>query len=176
VLTGQTAYAVTFAAFLPFWGRVADLYSAWAKPVFWYGFLLNGIANPRRFLSTRAILLFHLPSLERGFRSCNCKRNCPRVTKIAYMRKVPSAYRLVSAIFDSTQIKVAIIFLTVTGSIANSTGKAIIDEHHFDIFSGIIVGGAIELDGQMAGWRWFQRFMAALAIPFVSPGTPSYRC
>jgi MFS family permease len=34
---GQTAYSVTFAAFLLLWGRVSDLYSA--KPVFAYGFL-----------------------------------------------------------------------------------------------------------------------------------------
>ena len=39
----QTAYTVTFASFLLFWGRVSDLYSA--KPVFAYGFLALGIVN-----------------------------------------------------------------------------------------------------------------------------------
>jgi hypothetical protein len=37
----QTAYSVTFAAFLLFWGRVSDLYSA--KPVFLYGFAGLGV-------------------------------------------------------------------------------------------------------------------------------------
>lgn len=39
--TLQTAYSVTFAAFLLFWGRVSDLYSA--KPVFVYGFAGLGV-------------------------------------------------------------------------------------------------------------------------------------
>ena len=38
-----TAYAVTFAAFLLFWGRVSDLYSA--KPVFAYGFMALGVLD-----------------------------------------------------------------------------------------------------------------------------------
>lgn len=39
----QTSYSVTFASFLLFWGRVADLYSA--KAVFAYGFLGLGAVN-----------------------------------------------------------------------------------------------------------------------------------
>lgn len=39
----KTSYSVTFASFLLFWGRVADLYSA--KAVFAYGFLGLGALN-----------------------------------------------------------------------------------------------------------------------------------
>lgn len=38
-----TSYAVTFSAFLLFWGRMSDLFSA--KPVFTYGFIALGILN-----------------------------------------------------------------------------------------------------------------------------------
>ncbi|WVW86525.1 hypothetical protein I302_108574 [Kwoniella bestiolae CBS 10118] len=131
-----TSYAVTFASFLPFWGRVSDIFSP--KPVFCFGFLAVGIANIILSFLTERISFFVIRAL----------------TGIAAASLVPTAYRLIHQVFPPEERGWAYTVYGMTGSIANVTGT---------IIAGLI--DFIPNGGQMRSWRWFFRIVAAVCIP-----------
>ncbi|OCF76458.1 efflux protein EncT [Kwoniella mangroviensis CBS 8886] len=133
-----TAYSVTFAAFLLFWGRVSDLYSA--KPVFAYGFLLLGIINLIISFMTNKYAYF-------VFRA---------ISGIAGAATIPSAFRLILAIFEPSELNVALTLFGLSGAIANVTGLVLAG------FFGFITAG-----GQNSAWRWFFRMIAIVCVPFA---------
>lgn len=132
-----TAYAVTFAAFLLFWGRVSDLYSA--KPVFTWGFLTLGVLSLVTSFVPEKMSFFILRALA----------------GIAGATLIPASYRLIAYVFDDeAEIRRAFIIFGMSGTIANVTGTLIAG-----VFQFITAGG------QMAGWRWFFRLLALIIIP-----------
>ncbi|WRT65217.1 uncharacterized protein IL334_002160 [Kwoniella shivajii] len=133
-----TAYSVTFAAFLLFWGRVSDLYSA--KPVFAYGFLLLGVLNLIISFMTDKYAYFVFRALS----------------GIAGAATIPSAFRLILAIFEPAELNVALTIFGLSGAIANVTGLVLAG------FFGFITAG-----GQQAAWRWFFRMIAIVCVPFA---------
>ncbi|WVQ95120.1 hypothetical protein IAU59_002214 [Kwoniella sp. CBS 9459] len=133
-----TAYAVTFAAFLLFWGRVSDLYSA--KPVFAYGFLTLGILNLIVSFMTDKYAYFVFRALG----------------GIAGAATIPSAFRLILAIFEPSELNLALTLFGLSGAFANVTGLIIAG------FFGFITAG-----GQQAAWRWFFRMIGIVCIPFA---------
>ncbi|WWC58985.1 uncharacterized protein I303_101531 [Kwoniella dejecticola CBS 10117] len=133
-----TAYSVTFAAFLLFWGRVSDLYSA--KPVFAYGFLLLGVTNLIISFMTDKYAYF-------VFRA---------VSGIAGAATIPSAFRLILAIFEPSELNVALTLFGLSGAIANVTGLVLAG------FFGFITAG-----GQQAAWRYFFRLITIISVPFA---------
>ncbi|OCF32711.1 efflux protein EncT [Kwoniella heveanensis CBS 569] len=133
-----TAYSVTFAAFLLFWGRFSDLYSA--KPVFAYGFLLLGVLNLIISFMTNKYAYFI-------FRA---------ISGIAGAATIPSAFRLILAIFEPSELNVALTLFGLSGAFANVTGLVLAG------FFGFITAG-----GQQASWRWFFRMIAIICVPFA---------
>ncbi|ODO11579.1 hypothetical protein I350_00360 [Cryptococcus amylolentus CBS 6273] len=139
------AYSLTFATFLPLSGLCSDLFSA--KPIYTFGVALSGLTN----LATS-----FLPDQYAFF-------VIRAVSGIAAAMTVPSASRLTSHMYqgdseeDKHRRKMGLMMLGMVGGLSNSVG--------------IILGGAfgaIPLSGQLAGWRWFFRFSAAILLPLVS--------
>ncbi|ODN84671.1 hypothetical protein, variant [Cryptococcus amylolentus CBS 6039] len=148
------AYSLTFATFLPLSGLCSDLFSA--KPIYTFGVALSGLTN----LATS-----FLPDQYAFF-------VIRAVSGIAAAMTVPSASRLTSHMYqgdseeDKHRRKMGLMMLGMVGGLSNSVG--------------IILGGAfgaIPLSGQLAGWRWFFRFSAAILLPLsaithkLSPNT-----
>ena len=132
----QTSYAVTFAAFLLFWGRVSDLYSA--KPVFAYGFLALGVLNT---------IISFLPDKYSFF-------ILRAVSGIAGATLIPAAFRLIVAIFEPHELSRAFTIYGMSGALANVTGT---------IIAGLLE--YIPTGGQGAPWRWFFRILGVIIIP-----------
>lgn len=135
-----TSYAVTFASFLLFWGRVSDLYSA--KPVFTGGFIALGVLN--------AVISF-LPEkfsffILRAFAG------------IAGSALIPASYRLIVHVFPKEQLGVAFTLYGMSGSIANVTGT---------IVAGFIQFIPSGHGTQMQSWRWFFRLLAVMILPMA---------
>jgi MFS family permease len=99
-----TSYAVTFAAFLLFWGRVSDLYSA--KPVFAYGFLSLGVLS---------LVISFLPDRYSFF-------VIRAISGIAGATLIPASFRLIVAVFEPHELGKAFTIYSSVGAIANSTG------------------------------------------------------
>ncbi|KAL7422343.1 hypothetical protein Q5752_002989 [Cryptotrichosporon argae] len=133
-----TAYSVTFASFLLFWGRVADLYSA--KPVFAWGFLGLGITN---------LIISFMPEQYSYF-------IFRAISGIFGAATIPSAFRLILAIFEPDELSVALTLFGLSGALANVTGLVI------GGFFGFITAG-----GQMSAWRWFFRMITIVICPFA---------
>lgn len=134
-----TSYAVTFAAFLLFWGRVSDLYSA--KPVFTYGFTALGVLS---------LIISFLPDMYSFF-------VLRAIAGIAGSALIPSSYRLITEVFETEELGKAFTLFGISGALANVTGV---------IIAGII--DLIPLHGQGASWRWFFRILAVIIIPFAA--------
>lgn len=132
-----TSYSVTFASFLLFWGRVADLYSA--KAVFAYGFLGLGATN---------LVISFMPNQFAYF-------IFRALSGIAGAATIPSAFRLILALFEPKELNIALTIFGLSGAIANVTGLVI---------AGFF--GFITANDQQAGWRWFFRMMAIVIVPF----------
>ncbi|ORY29676.1 major facilitator superfamily domain-containing protein [Naematelia encephala] len=131
-----TSYTVTFAAFLLFWGRVADLYSA--KPVFVFGFLALGILN---------LVISFLPDKYSFF-------ILRAVSGIAGATLIPASFRLIAAVFEPHELGKAFTLYGMSGPLASVTGVLV---------AGFIE--YIPLKGQGTAWRWFFRILAAVIIP-----------
>ena len=135
----QNSYAVTFAAFLLFWGRVADLYSA--RPVFIYGFLLLGIID---------LVISFLPEKYSFF-------ILRAVSGIAGATLIPAGFRLISAVFEPHELNKALTLYAMCGALANATGT---------LAAGVLE--FIPSGGQGAAWRWFFRLIAAIVLPICA--------
>ncbi|EIW68921.1 hypothetical protein TREMEDRAFT_31144 [Tremella mesenterica DSM 1558] len=133
-----TAFSVPFAAFLLFWGRVADLFTA--KTTFVYGFYVLGVLN---------LIISFLPNKYAYF-------ILRALSGLAASATIPSAYRLIVAIFEPKEVGGAIAIFTLTGAFANASGL---------VLAGFF--GFIKSTNQLAGWRWFFRAMTVIAIPFA---------
>ncbi|WVQ73654.1 hypothetical protein IAR50_003234 [Cryptococcus sp. DSM 104548] len=133
-----TAYVVTYASFLLFWGRVADLY--FPQAVFSYGFLFLGVFN---------LVLSFMPNQYAFFVFRALCGICGAAT-------TPSAYRLIMAVFEPEELHLALTCFIVTGPIAGCTAM---------ILAGAF--GLIDATNQLAGWRWFFRLVSVLVIPFA---------
>lgn len=133
-----TSYAVTFASFLLFWGRVSDLYSA--KPVFTWGFMLLGIVN---------LVISFLPDKYSFF-------ILRAIAGIAGSALIPASYRLIVHLFPQDQLGKAFTLFGMSGAISNVTGTVV---------AGLIE--FIPNDGpvQMQSWRWFFRLLAVMILP-----------
>jgi len=132
----QTAYAVTFSAFLLFWGRVSDLYSA--KPVFSYGFIVLGVLD---------LIISFLPDKYSFF-------VLRAISGIAGACLIPASFRLIVAVFEPHELGKAFTLYGMSGALANVSGIMVAG------FMEYIPGG-----GQMAAWRWFFRLLAFLIFP-----------
>ncbi|OCF32161.1 hypothetical protein I317_07114 [Kwoniella heveanensis CBS 569] len=131
-----TSFGVTFASFLLFWGRFADLYSP--KPVFCYAFLSFGILNlVISFLTNKYAYL-----VIRG------------LTGVTAAALIPASYRLITSIFEEDELPRAFTVYSLSGSAAGALGV---------VFGGVMT--LIPGGGQMAGWRWFFRITASIVIP-----------
>jgi len=115
---------VTFSAFLLFWGRVSDLYSA--KPVFSFGFLALGILD---------IVISFLPDRFSFF-------ILRAVSGIAGSALIPASYRLITAVFEKHELSKAFTLFGMAGAISNVTGV---------IGAGAI--SYVPTHGQGAPWR-----------------------
>ncbi|WVQ81614.1 hypothetical protein IAT38_003738 [Cryptococcus sp. DSM 104549] len=135
------SYAVTFAASLLFWGRLADLYSA--KQIFSLGFISLGVLCTIISFLPEKYSFFILRALS-GFMGGST---------------VPSAFRLIVGIFEPHELKKAFTLYGVAGATAATTGN---------IVAGVLE--LITAGGQMAGWRWLFRLMAVIILP-VAVGT-----
>lgn len=102
-----TSYSVTFSAFLLFWGRVADLYSA--KPVFTYGFVWLGILSLIISFLKDKYSFFVLRALAGIAGSC----------------LVPSAYRLITHVFEPQELAYAFTVYGISGSLASVSGMIV---------------------------------------------------
>ncbi|BEJ11595.1 hypothetical protein CspHIS471_0200550 [Cutaneotrichosporon sp. HIS471] len=134
-----TSYSVTFAAFLLFWGRVSDLYSA--KPVFAWGFTVLGALS---------LVISFLPDMYSFF-------VLRAIAGIAGSALIPSSYRLITEVFEEHELGRAFTLFGISGALANVTGV---------IIAGVI--DLIPLHGQGASWRWFFRLVAIIIIPFAT--------
>lgn len=131
-----TSYAVTFAAFLLFWGRVSDLYSP--KPVFTWGFLALGVLS---------LIISFLPDKYSFF-------VFRALAGIAGACLIPASYRLIVYVFPPEELGKAFTLYGMSGAISNVTGTLVAG------FIEYIPNG-----GQMSAWRWFFRILAALIVP-----------
>lgn len=131
-----TSYAVTFAAFLLFWGRVSDLYSA--KTVFVYGFLALGIVN---------LVISFLPDKYSFF-------IFRALAGIAGGALVPASYRLIAHVFEPHELGKAFTLYGMSGSLSSVLGVLV---------GGLVE--FIPNQGQMIAWRWFFRIIAIIVIP-----------
>lgn len=96
------SYAVTFSAFLLFWGRVSDLYSA--KPVFSYGFIVLGVLS---------LVISFLPDRYSFF-------VIRAISGIAGATLIPASFRLIVAVFEPHEVGKAFVIYGFFGAIANS--------------------------------------------------------
>ena len=133
-----TAYSVTFASFLLLWGRVSDLYSA--KPVFAYGFVGVAVTNLIISFMTDQYAYYVFRALS----------------GIAGAATIPSAFRLILAVFEPSELQVALTIFGLSGALANVTGLVLAG------FFGFITAG-----GQLAAWRWFFRSITIIIAPFA---------
>ncbi|WVF71764.1 hypothetical protein IAT40_006572 [Kwoniella sp. CBS 6097] len=134
-----TSYAVTFTSFLPFWGRVTDIFSP--KPVFCYGFLAVGIANVILSFLNDKISFFVIRALS----------------GIAAASLVPTSYRLIAQMFITPEERAwASTIYGMTGSIANVTGTIIAGFIDFIPNQG--------QNSQMRSCRCFFRIVAAVSL------------
>jgi MFS family permease len=131
-----TSYAVTFAAFLLFWGRVSDLYSA--KPVFSYGFILLGLIN---------LVISFVPDKYSFF-------VLRAISGVAGACLVPAAFRLIVQVFEPEELSKAFTLYGLSGPLGNVTGS---------IIAGFIQ--YIPNGGQMSAWRWFFRILCIMILP-----------
>ncbi|KAL7419423.1 hypothetical protein Q5752_006261 [Cryptotrichosporon argae] len=131
-----TSYSVTFAAFLLFWGRVSDLYSA--KPTFVFGFIALGTLN---------LVISFLPDRYSFF-------VIRALAGIAGAALIPSSYRLIVFVFEPAELGKAFTVYGMSGAISNVFGT---------IIAGFI--DYIPQGGQMQNWRWFFRITAILILP-----------
>ncbi|ODN81016.1 hypothetical protein L202_03117 [Cryptococcus amylolentus CBS 6039] len=132
-----TAYTVTFASFLLLWGRVSDLYSP--KAVFAYGFLLLGLFS---------LVLSFMASQYAFFVFRALMGICGAAT-------IPSAYRLIVAIFEPQELNIALTMFMMSGPMA--------------VCSAMIIAAVFEfvtVSNQLAGWRWFFRSISLVVAPF----------
>ena len=129
---------MTFAAFLLFWGRVSDLYSA--KPVFAFGFLALGILD---------LIISFLPDRYSFF-------VIRAISGIAGASLIPAGYRLIVAVFEPQELGKALTIYGMSGALANVTGVLI---------AGFVE--YIPTKGQGEAWRWFFRILAILIIPMA---------
>ncbi|WVQ64086.1 uncharacterized protein L199_002245 [Kwoniella botswanensis] len=132
-----TAYIVTFASFLLFFGRLSDLFSA--KPVFTWSFFILGVLNLIISFMNDQYAFFVLRALA----------------GIAGAGTIPSAFRLIVSIFEPEELNVAFTIFGLSAAIANGTGL---------IIAGLF--GFITAGGQQSAWRWFFRMFAIICIPF----------
>lgn len=138
-----TSYAVTFASFLLFWGRVSDLYSA--KPVFTYGFVALGILN---------LVISFLPNRYAFF-------ILRAVAGIAGSALIPASYRLIVHCFPKEQLGLAFTLYGMSGAISNVTGT---------IVAGFFEFIPNDHGVQMQSWRWFFRLLAVMILPMALLG------
>lgn len=112
---------------------MSDLYSP--KPVFCYGFLALGVINlVISFLSDKFSFLI-----------------IRAISGIAGACLVPASYRLIGAVFEQHELSRAFTVYSLCGALGASFG--------------VQIGGVVELiplGGQMQGWRWYFRIVAAL--------------
>ncbi|WWC91453.1 uncharacterized protein L201_006399 [Kwoniella dendrophila CBS 6074] len=133
-----TSYVVTFSAFLLFFGRVSDLYSA--KTVFTWSFFFVGIMNLILSFMNDQYAFFVFRALS----------------GLAGAGTIPSAFRLILTIFETEEHHFALTMFGLSGGIANATGLVI---------AGLF--GFITAQNQHAAWRWFFRMIAVICIPFA---------
>ena len=131
-----TSYAVTFASFLVFWGKTAELVGP--KRVFCPAFLAIGLLSLVSSFITNRYAFFTL----RG------------VTGVAAAAVVPTSYRLIAITFPIDQRSKAYTLYSMTGSIANVTGT---------IIAGVVALIPRNLGTQMVEWRWFFRIVAVIS-------------
>ena len=127
---------VSFAAFLLFWGRVADIYSA--KPVFAYGFLVLGLLN---------IVISFLPDKFSFF-------ILRAISGIAGATLIPASFRLIVAVFEPHELSKAFTIYGMSGALANVSGTLV---------AGVLE--LIPTGGQGAPWRWFFRVLGGTILP-----------
>ena len=131
-----TAYATTFSAFLLFWGRVSDLFSA--KPVFSYGFVTLGVLD---------LIISFMPNRYAFF-------VLRAISGIAGACLIPASYRLIVAVFEPQELGLAFTLFGMSGALANVTGL---------IVAGFV--SYIPTHGQGEAWRWFFRILAIVILP-----------
>lgn len=69
----------------------------------------------------------------------------------AAYEQIPSAFRLILAVFEPGEVQAALALFGMSAALANATG--------------LLIGGgfgSISSTGQMSGWRWFFRAIAAI--------------
>jgi MFS family permease len=130
-----TSYAATFSAFLLFWGRVSDLFSA--KPVLAFNFIALGILN---------LAISFLPDKYSFF----VVRAISGITGAAL---IPASYRLIVAIFEPEELCKAFTIYGISSVLANTSGIVVAAVLEF-----------IPNKGQMVAWRWFFRILAAVIV------------
>ncbi|KAK1922228.1 major facilitator superfamily domain-containing protein [Papiliotrema laurentii] len=146
----MNSYGVPFASFLLLFGKVADLYSA--KPVFTFGFLFCGLSSILISFMTDQYAFYVFRALY-GIRAA---------------ATIPSAFRLILAVFPAGEVQMALGLFSLSAALANTTGL---------IIGGLF--GLIDQTGQMAAWRWYFRAVAMISIPcalaahLVAPWTGS---
>ncbi|KAK1926888.1 major facilitator superfamily domain-containing protein [Papiliotrema laurentii] len=132
-----TSYAVTFASFLVFWGKNAELLGP--KTIFCPAFFCVGVLSLVISFITNRYAFFVL----RG------------IAGVAAAALVPTAYRLIGIAFPLEKRSKAYTLYGMTGSIANVTGT---------IIAGVVALIPRDQGVQMVEWRWFFRIVAVLAI------------
>ncbi|WOO85314.1 putative MFS-type transporterc [Vanrija pseudolonga] len=134
-----TAYSVTFAAFLLFWGRVSDLYSP--SQVFSWGFVALGVLS---------LVTSFLPDKYSFF-------IVRALAGISGASLIPASYRLIVFVFEPHEQPRAFTLYGISGAIANVTGI---------IIAGVI--NLIPGGGQMRSWRWFFRIVSMIILPIAA--------
>ncbi|RXK36502.1 hypothetical protein M231_06223 [Tremella mesenterica] len=130
------AFAIPFATLLPFFGRIADLFSP--KTSFVTGAALLGLACLIASVLTDKYSYWALRGLSGVFASAT----------------VPAAYRLILGVFPPHKQGTAIGVFALFGSVANASGL---------VLAGLFA--FITTEGQMSAWRWFFRFVGILSVP-----------
>ena len=111
-----------------------------ARPVFIYGFIGVAVIN---------LIISFMPNQYAYF-------VLRALSGIAGAATIPSAFRLILAIFEPQELRLALTLFGLSGALANVTGLLIAG------FFGFITAG-----GQMSAWRWFFRFITILIAPFA---------
>ena len=109
---------------------MSDLWSA--RPVFAYGFLGLGITN---------LIISFMPNQYAYF-------VFRAVSGIFASATIPSAFRLIPAVFEPDELNMALMLFGLSGAIANITGL---------LFAGFF--GFIHAHNQNSDWRWFYRMI-----------------
>ncbi|TXT09246.1 hypothetical protein VHUM_02720 [Vanrija humicola] len=131
-----TSYSVTFAAFLLFWGRVSDLYSA--TTVFIGGFTGLGLLSLIISFLKDKYSFFVLRALA----------------GIAGSALIPSSYRLITCVFEPQELTLAFTVYGLSGAVSNMLGT---------IIAGVLMIN--HGHGQLAAWRWFFRLLTVMILP-----------